>query len=62
MTLEGTVTTFDDQILQEFRNAIRGDVLTAADEGYQDALVLHNGMIDRLPFSQSERQRGVWLR
>ncbi len=33
MTLEGTVITFDDHTLQEFRNVIRGDVLTAADEG-----------------------------
>ena len=33
MTLAGTVTTIDDQTMQEFRNAVRGDVLTAADEG-----------------------------
>jgi len=49
MTLAGTVTTIDDQTMQEFRNAVRGDVLTAADEGYEEALILHNGMIDRQP-------------
>ena len=49
MTLEGKQTTIDDQTLQAFRAAIRGDVLTATDAGYEEALVIHNGMIDRKP-------------
>ena len=49
MTLEGTKTTLDDQTLQEFRRGSRGDVLTETDEGYEEALVVHNGMIDRRP-------------
>lgn len=49
MTLEGTETTIDDQCLQNFRHAMLGEVVTPADEGYADALVLHNGMIDRRP-------------
>ena len=49
MTLAGTETTLNHQTLGDFRNAISGDVLTEADEGYPEALILHNGMIDRRP-------------
>lgn len=49
MTVAGTETTLDHQTLQEFRHAISGEVFTEADEGYPEALILHNGMIDRRP-------------
>jgi len=49
MTIAGTETTLDDQALQGFRAVIRGDVFTEAEDGYEEALLLHNGMIDRRP-------------
>ena len=49
MTLAGTETTLDDRALQEFRAVIRGDVFTQAEDGYEEALLLHNGMIERRP-------------
>ena len=58
MTLEGTQTTLDDQALQEFNAAIRGDVFTQTEDGYEEALLLHNGMIDRRP-ALAVRCRGV---
>jgi FAD/FMN-containing dehydrogenase len=39
----------DDQTIQEFKQRIRGTVLRRGDEGYDDARMVWNGMIDRYP-------------
>src|SRR5919112_3032720 len=41
--------SLDDAIVQDFTASLRGDVLRPADEGYDDARIIHNGMIDRRP-------------
>ena len=35
--------------LSELKEVLRGEVVTPADEGYEDARAVHNGMIDRRP-------------
>ena len=41
--------TLDDSAVQDFTASLRGEVLRPADEGYDDARIIHNGMIDRRP-------------
>src|SRR5918998_4654501 len=41
--------TLDDTAVQDFTASLRGDVLRPTDEGYDDARIIHNGMIDRRP-------------
>jgi hypothetical protein len=39
----------DDATVQDFTASLRGEVLRPTDEGYDDARIIHNGMIDRRP-------------
>ena len=39
----------DDATVQDFTASLRGGVLRPADEGYDEARKIHNGMIDRRP-------------
>ncbi len=47
--LAGSPATFDDDQLTELRMRFRGPLLTPGDEGYADARVVQNAMIDRRP-------------
>jgi hypothetical protein len=42
----------DDGRVQEFVSTVRGPVLRPADEGYDAARAIHNGLIDRRPDEQ----------
>ncbi|MDP9182403.1 MAG: FAD-binding oxidoreductase [Actinomycetota bacterium] len=44
VTLKGTTTTIDDEALTELRMAIRGDVLTPDDAGYESVRPAYNAM------------------
>ena len=44
LTLQGTTTTLDEEALEVFRAAIRGDVLTPDDAGYAGVRPAYNGM------------------
>src|SRR6476619_4444674 len=37
--------------VQSLRGVVRGQVVTAADEGYDEARMVHNGMFDRRPLA-----------
>jgi FAD/FMN-containing dehydrogenase len=41
--------SLDDAAVQDFTASLRGEVLRPADEGYDEARKIHNGMIDRRP-------------
>jgi FAD/FMN-containing dehydrogenase len=38
-----------EQTIEQLRERVRGDVITPADAGYEDARKVHNGMFDRRP-------------
>lgn len=44
-----TVAGFNDAAIADLRAAIRGEVVTPADEGYDSARAVYNGMIDKHP-------------
>ncbi len=48
-TLDGDHINLDDATLEAFRADLHGEVLTAADPGYEEAREIFNGMIDRRP-------------
>ena len=39
------------EAVQRLREQVRGRVITAADEGYDEARMVHNGMFDRYPLA-----------
>jgi hypothetical protein len=41
--------SLDDAAVQDLTASLRGEVLRPADEGYDEARTIHNGMIDRRP-------------
>ena len=41
--------TLDEMAVQDFRASLRGEVLRATDEGYDETRKIHNGMIDNRP-------------
>ncbi len=47
--LDGDNTVLDDATLHEFESAVRGEVLTVEHDGYDEARIIHNGMIDKHP-------------
>jgi FAD/FMN-containing dehydrogenase len=48
-TLDGGNVSLDDATLRDFGGAVRGEVLTMNDDGYDGARSIFNGMIDRRP-------------
>src|ERR1700757_1429012 len=42
-------TSPDTEVVQPLRDQVRAQVITAADEGYDEARAVHNGMFDRHP-------------
>jgi FAD/FMN-containing dehydrogenase len=48
-TLDNKRVAIDSAAFQAFQSAVRGEVLTAADNGYEKAGVIFNGMIDKHP-------------
>ncbi|NKB70511.1 MAG: FAD-binding protein [Candidatus Latescibacteria bacterium] len=48
-TQAGGDTTLDCQVLEAFQASLHGRLLFGADDGYEQARTLHNGMIDRRP-------------
>lgn len=48
-TLDSTQLKLDDEKLQAFKSEVRGEMLTPADSGYDEARGIFNGMIDKHP-------------
>ncbi len=48
-TLDGSEGSVSGQALDDFRSSLRGQLLTTADPGYDDARRVYNGMINRKP-------------
>ena len=48
-TIAGTEGVVEDGAIEKLRAGMRGQLLMASDEGYQDARPLWNGMIDKRP-------------
>lgn len=48
-TLDGPTTTLAEETLEDFRQELRGPVLTPDDESFADATRLWNGMIEKTP-------------
>ena len=44
-------TPADTEAVQPLRDQVRAQVVTAADEGYDEARAVHNGMFDRRPLA-----------
>jgi len=48
-TLDNSQISLDDETLQAFKSAVRGEVLTAEHSGYDEARGIFNAMIDKRP-------------
>ena len=48
-TLDGTPSALDDDAIKSFRSRIRGDLILPADDAYEDARKVWNGMTDKRP-------------
>ena len=48
-TEKGTDKLLDESTLQSFRSSIRGKVITASDQSYNEERSVYNGMINRFP-------------
>ena len=48
-TLTGLETTLSEATIAAFKGSLRGELLTAADAGYEAARKIWNDMIDRHP-------------
>jgi FAD/FMN-containing dehydrogenase len=48
-TTPGAETGLEDTIVEAFQASLRGALLHPGSEGYDDARIIHNGMIDRRP-------------
>ena len=48
-TLDNSQISLDDETLQAFESAVRGEVLTAEHSGYDEARGIFNAMIDKRP-------------
>ena len=46
-----TRTRPDSEVVQPLREQARGRVITAEDDGYDEARMVHNGMFDRHPLA-----------
>jgi FAD/FMN-containing dehydrogenase len=49
VTIEGTETDLPGPAVEEFGSTLRGELICAGDPGYEPALEIWNGMIDRRP-------------
>lgn len=49
ITLEGEQTTINEKNLEELKSQIRGEIITSATEGYDEARSIYNAMIDKKP-------------
>ena len=48
-TITGTNGVLDEASVEEFKTSLRGALLRPGDEGYNDARIVWNGMIDKRP-------------
>ena len=48
-TLDGKAITLDAEVIDGFRSSLTGNLLRAADRGYDEARTIWNAMIDRRP-------------
>ena len=48
-TSEETATALSEQTVEELRASLRGELILPADDGYDEARKVYNGMIDRRP-------------
>lgn len=48
-THTGSDTVVEEKAVEEFKSSLRGDLLRAGDEGYDEARKVWNGMIDKRP-------------
>ncbi len=48
-TIDNTQVSLDDETLQAFKSAVRGEILTAEHSGYDEARGIFNAMIDKRP-------------
>ena len=48
-TRDGPMTTLSEEIVETFEQQLRGPLLTPADDGFEEATHLWNGMIDKTP-------------
>ena len=51
MADSATSSPLTSEALQPLQDGVRGRVLAAADEGYEDARMVHNGMFDKRPLA-----------
>ena len=50
--MEGIAKTSPDtEAVQHLREQVRGRLIAAGDEGYDEARMVHNGMFDRHPLA-----------
>lgn len=49
VTRDGTTTTLTEETIEEFRQHLRGPLLSPEDEGFAEATRLWNGMIEKTP-------------
>ncbi|WP_416840157.1 FAD-binding oxidoreductase [Haloferax sp. DFSO52] len=49
ITRDGATTTLSEDALESFSQQLRGSVLTPEDEGYADATLIWNGMVEKTP-------------
>ena len=47
--LDGGNVVLEDETLREFKSAVRGEIITQEEVGYDDARIVFNGMIDKRP-------------
>ena len=48
-TITGTNGVLDETSVEEFKTGLRGNLLRPDDEGYDQARIVWNGMIDKRP-------------
>lgn len=48
-TISNGTKTFDEDAVAEFRASLRGELIEAGDEAYDEARTIYNGMIDKHP-------------
>ena len=49
MNSKSNTASLDNNLIQEFRNALRGELILPADDSYDEARKVYNAMIDKRP-------------